>query len=364
MKCSRLAGLALLILGLAPTGRAHDPGLSVANVQVSADRVIVVTGYAPADARALLLADASGSSSLPIARLVDEQPRADAAARDLWEVRDAGGALSPIESGARLVSGDNVSFRAVFPRPTGSLTLHSRCFERLPPGHREFLSIYDAQGHALARKLLRTDDASLTLDLAPPSGDSTAPAPPPAFWAFLALGVEHIWTGYDHLLFLFGLLVVCRSFRSIAAIISCFTLAHSITLALATVGAVVLPGRFVEPAIAASIAFVGIENLVRRGAEPQARWALTFGFGLIHGFGFASALGDLGVGRDGHGIAVPLLTFNLGVELGQIAVAAAVLPLVWQLRKSDRFLRRGVPALSLLVALAGAYWLLARTLLA
>jgi hypothetical protein len=107
-----------------------------------------------------------------------------------------------------------------------------------------------------------------------------------------------------------------------------------------------------------------VENVWRRGEEPRGRWALTFGFGLIHGFGFASVLRDLGVGGGAQGIAMPLFTFNLGVELGQIAIAAVVLPLVWQLRKHEGFRRRGVPALSALVALAGLYWLLERTLFA
>jgi hydrogenase/urease accessory protein HupE len=120
----------------------------------------------------------------------------------------------------------------------------------------------------------------------------------------------------------------------------------------------------VEPAIAASIVFVGVENVLRRGAEPAGRWVLTFMFGLIHGFGFASALRDLGVGASRGGVALPLFTFNLGVEIGQIAVALVALPLVWQLRKGDFFVRRGVPAISTLVAGAGAYWLLVRTVFA
>jgi hypothetical protein len=104
---------------------------------------------------------------------------------------------------------------------------------------------------------------------------------------------------------------------------------------------------------------------VRRGEEPKGRGALTFAFGLIHGFGFASVLRDLGVGgAGGQGIAMPLFTFNLGVEVGQIAVAAIVLPIVWQLRKNEAFVRRGVPALSALITAAGLWWLLQRTVLA
>ncbi|MEI8088645.1 MAG: HupE/UreJ family protein [Opitutaceae bacterium] len=186
----------------------------------------------------------------------------------------------------------------------------------------------------------------------------------PVFAPFVRLGVEHIWTGYDHLLFLLALLTVCASFRASVRVISCFTLGHSLTLALATLDWINLPSLITEPLIAASIVFVGVENLVRRGAEPRARWLLTFGFGLVHGFGFASVLRELGVGVNGSGLALPLFGFNLGVELGQIAIAAVVLPLLWQLRKREWFLNRGVPAISALVALAGLYWLIARTLLA
>ena len=181
---------------------------------------------------------------------------------------------------------------------------------------------------------------------------------------FVRLGVEHIWTGYDHLLFLLALLAVCATFRASVRVISFFTLGHSLTLALATLNWVNLAASITEPLIAASIVYVGVENLVRRGAEPRGRGALTLAFGLIHGFGFASVLRELGVGVNGSGLALPLFSFNLGVELGQIAIAAVVLPLLWQLRKRGWFLQCGVPTISALVALAGLYWLVTRTLLA
>jgi hydrogenase/urease accessory protein HupE len=229
--------------------------------------------------------------------------------------------------------------------------------------------ISDERGSVLTKKLLKAEDVTIEVPLAPsaPGGTGTGAVAPaaeqPTFWEFVKLGVEHIWTGYDHLLFLFALLVVCRTFGSIVAIISCFTVAHSLTLALATLNVVNLPSRFVEAAIAASIVFVGAENLWRRGEEPRGRWALTLAFGLIHGFGFASVLRDLGVGSGAGGIVMPLFTFNLGVELGQIAIAAVVLPIVWQLRKREGFVRVGVPVFSAMVALAGLYWMLQRTLL-
>lgn len=215
----------------------------------------------------------------------------------------------------------------------------------------------------------RTQLFLLTAFLAPVAAQASAldvssgPPPPPAFFDFFRLGVEHIVTGYDHLFFLLGLLLVCVRWQSLLIIITCFTVGHSLTLALATLDVVRLPTRLTEPLIATTILFVGLENIWRRGAEPKGRWAVTALFGLVHGFGFASVLRDLGVGSNGMGIAMPLFGFNLGVELGQIAFAAVVLPLLWWLRKEPAFARRVVPVLSSFVALAGLYWLIERTLL-
>jgi hydrogenase/urease accessory protein HupE len=300
-------------------------------------------------------------------------------ASQLWEVqvvvsprsRDSGlsgEALTPNSVRVQLLAGDNVSFTVTFLRPTDTtekINLRATKLGELPAGHRQFVLIGDAAGITLAKKLLSAKDDALDVPWVPDAArglpPGAGPEPQPTFWSFIRLGVEHIWTGYDHLLFLFALLVVCRTFRSIVVIITCFTLAHSLTLALATLNIVNLPARITEPAIAASIVYVGVENLLRRGEEPKGRWALTFAFGLIHGFGFASVLRELGVGEGGSGIAMPLFTFNAGVELGQIAIAAAALPIVWRLRKNEKFVQRGVPALSALVAAAGLYWFLKRT---
>jgi hydrogenase/urease accessory protein HupE len=176
------------------------------------------------------------------------------------------------------------------------------------------------------------------------------------FWPFFRLGVEHILTGYDHLLFVFGLLIVCRRWRTILAIVISFSLAHSITLVLSTLHWVTLPNRIAEPLISASLAIVGVENLLRRGAEPRRRWMLAFAFGLVHGFGFAAGLREIGIGSQGESIFQPLLGFNLGVETGQITVGVVVLPILWQLRRSAAFVRWGVPFCSAIVAAAGVYW--------
>jgi len=181
------------------------------------------------------------------------------------------------------------------------------------------------------------------------------------FWSFLRLGIEHIWTGYDHLFFLAGLLIVCTNLRAVIGIVTSFTVAHAITLALAATDTVHLPGRVVDPLIAASIMFVGLENLYRRDAEPKGRRIVAFIFGLVHGFGFADVLRGLGLGTHGNSLAVPLFGFNLGVELGQLAVAIVVLPIIWQLRKYPGFSRRGITVISGAVAATGFYWLIKRT---
>jgi hypothetical protein len=147
---------------------------------------------------------------------------------------------------------------------------------------------------------------------------------------YLVLGMEHIFTGYDHIAFLFGLLLVAaarglrRGLRYVLAIVTAFTVAHSVTLIAAGLGWVRLSPRLVEPAIALSIAYVAVENLVV--PEPRGRWLLTFGFGLVHGFGFASVLAEIGLPP--RGVVPSLLSFNVGVELGQLVVVGAVAPLL------------------------------------
>jgi hydrogenase/urease accessory protein HupE len=353
---------------------AHDPGLSTAQGRVTATTIELTVGFAPADAEQLLPPEARVAGKWTQAEFVAAQPLLAGLAPEIMELRAGGAAVAPSTARVELAAGDALNFLLVYPRPPpGVVTLRAQKLGLLSPGHREFVLIVDERGATVEKKLLSAKDNTVQLDLgqvqsatagAPAaSGDAGASGDAPTFRGFIVLGVEHIWTGYDHLLFLFALLVVCRSFRSIVGIITCFTVAHSLTLALATFDIVNLPSRLVEAVIAASIVYVGVENLVRRGEEPKGRWALTFAFGLVHGFGFASVLKELGVGAGGSGLLMPLFTFNLGVELGQIVIAAVVLPIFWRCRKNEKFIKRGVPALSAVVALAGIYWLVERTIL-
>jgi hydrogenase/urease accessory protein HupE len=178
---------------------------------------------------------------------------------------------------------------------------------------------------------------------------------------FFLMGVEHILTGYDHLIFLLGLLIATSQFRPTIGVITCFTLAHSATLALAAFDLVRVPDGIVEPLIAATIIYVGAENL-RRG-NPAGRSKLTLIFGLVHGLGFATDLKERVVGMAGEKIILPLVSFNLGVELGQMAIASLVLPVIWCFRNEPLVIRVIVPACSVIAVVAGAWWLLERTLL-
>jgi hypothetical protein len=171
------------------------------------------------------------------------------------------------------------------------------------------------------------------------------------FWQYLKLGVEHIFRGYDHLAFLLALLFV-RRFADLLKIITAFTIAHTITLALAALQIVTAPPRLVESAIAASIVYVALENLLR-DASSGHRWKVAGAFGLVHGFGFAAVLRELGLPSTG--LVQSLLAFNLGVELGQIAIAAVCWPLLWWIAQTAWATRVRVSIACLLLGFGGAW---------
>ena len=139
---------------------------------------------------------------------------------------------------------------------------------------------------------------------------------------FIGQGVLHIFTGYDHVLFIVTLMFAVGSWRRLGLIVTSFTAAHSITLALATLGVVTLPGRVVEPLIAVSVLFVAVDAVAR--PQASARPLITFGFGLLHGFGLSNVLRELGL--SGRELVPALLGFNLGVEVGQLAIVAPLFP--------------------------------------
>jgi hydrogenase/urease accessory protein HupE len=177
--------------------------------------------------------------------------------------------------------------------------------------------------------------------------------------SFFTLGVEHILIGFDHLLFLLALVLRGGNAWSLLKIVTAFTIAHSITLALAALNIIVLPSRLVEGAIALSIAYVAAENLFAKRPASH-RWAVSFVFGLVHGVGFSSVLREIGLPQDG--LVWALLGFNLGVEAGQAIAVLATLPLLLYLRRT-RFEARTVAAVSVIVLVAGLALFVERALL-
>lgn len=178
-------------------------------------------------------------------------------------------------------------------------------------------------------------------------------------WSFFTLGIQHILIGFDHLLFLLALVLRGGDLWSLLKIVTAFTLAHSITLALAVLNVVVLPSRLVEATIALSIAYVAAENLFLRQAVSH-RWAVSFLFGLVHGFGFSSVLRELGLPMQG--LAWSLLSFNLGVEVGQATAITLILPALLWVRRS-KWEPRAVAALSGVVLVVGLALFIERALL-
>ncbi|HSY23680.1 MAG TPA: HupE/UreJ family protein [Polyangiaceae bacterium] len=265
-------------------------------------------------------------------------------------VRVDGSPCRPHLESASEAEGDAIDVQAFFvcDRAPGVLSIDCGFLDAFAAGHRHLATVStDASESAYVLVLAQK---RIDVDLgAPPAPKREARM---AFTAMVWTGVEHIWTGYDHLAFLFGLVLLGGRPRSLVGVISAFTVAHSITLGMAVLGLVSVRPAIVEPAIALSIAYVGIENIF--GADPAKRWRITFPFGLVHGFGFAGALTSLALPRAQMPLA--LLAFNLGVELGQLAVLAVVLPVVLWARRYPVFRVWGVRVLSFALSVAGFLW--------
>lgn len=343
---------------------AHPPGLSSVDVLVKPDGITAKVTFALQDIEAFSPMDSDLDAEVSDAEREAAKPAVAKLLAEQFRLLDGNTALTPTEPG-RVDYDEQNNAHVEFhfgPLSSSRLTLQSAFLASLPEGHQQYLTVKDAAGKTLAEKMLGKNDASLSLELAAGTAQAGGGAWLTAFADFFKLGIEHILTGYDHLLFLFALLAVTHNFWPALKIITFFTIAHSITLALAGLNLVELPSSFVEPFIAATIIYVSAENLIR-GDHPKGREWLTFGFGLVHGFGFASVLREMDISAGDTGILLPLLSFNLGIETGQIAVAAIVLPIIWWLNNQVAIADKFLKGCSALVCLMGAYWLLERTVL-
>ena len=251
------------------------------------------------------------------------------------------------------------------PGPIGQLAMDYDLFFDLDPRHIGFVAVAGS-----STRLTAPDDTRLVWQVGKPG--------PSGLLGFVESGIEHILYGLDHILFLISLLlmaVVTRAGPGLAqpvvrplrealgyagAIVTSFTVAHSITLIGAALGWFELPGRLVESVIAGSILFVAVDNAIR--LDPPRRYVITFLFGLVHGLGFASMLRPI---LPPEGVILPLLAFNVGVEIGQLGLVVVSLPLLYALIRAigaTRYRRRLLPGAAVVLGGIAFIWLLERSL--
>ncbi|TWA90025.1 HupE/UreJ family protein [Bradyrhizobium stylosanthis] len=267
----------------------------------------------------------------------------------------AGGTACAPGDAAILPDGDGIIYRNSFAcaNLTGDVVYHSTVLIERDKTARQVVLI--AQGQSETQALLDAGTTAVTLSTVPPLLSTMQ--------RYLLTGIEHIFLGYDHIAFLIAVVLWARRLVPVIKIVTAFTVAHSLTLSLAALNVLAVPSRIVEPTIAASIVFVAAENFFSR--DVDRRWRVAFLFGLIHGFGFAGALREIGLPPDA--IVPALAAFNVGVEIGQIAIVAIAMPVLGLL---DRLIARGrneparaagiVYTMSAAIGLLGSYWLLTR----
>jgi len=238
-------------------------------------------------------------------------------------------------------------------RPSARLAIECRLFPAVRD-HETFLAVSEGARTA-SRDIFTATHTRAEVYSKGPAGTAAA------FATYLRAGVRHIFIGPDHILFIVGLLLLGGGIGRVLKVATAFTLAHSITLAVAILGWFSPPSWAVEPLIALSIVYVGIENLRRRSGNGDWRIRAAFCFGLVHGFGFASVLRE--VGLPSQALAWSLLAFNLGVETGQAAIVLAITPMLAGIRAVwPRIAPRAIAACSWAIVAAGAYWFVERAI--
>jgi hypothetical protein len=233
--------------------------------------------------------------------------------------------------------------------PPGAVTVAAHLFP-YDPQHQTFVNIYE--GGRLTQAIVDASHQSVAYFSGTRQGTFAVVK------KFVPAGIHHILIGPDHLLFLVGLLLLGGSLGRLAAIVTAFTAAHSLTLSLAALNIVTPPARLIEPAIALSIVYVGADNLLVRSGRDVRAW-IAFGFGFIHGFGFASVLREMDL--PARALGWSLFSFNLGVEIGQLCVVLVVASLFGWLRSRSQLAGRHLAfAGSIVVIAAGAFWFVQR----
>ena len=358
-------GWGLLLAAMVAPALAHKPSDSYLALTVDGASVSGQWDIALRDLDHAIGLDADGNGEITWGELRARHSQIAAYALARLSV-DADGAPCALQSGEQLVDEHTdgaytvLRFRATCPQaPTQQIGIGYRLFAELDPQHRGLLRLETA-GH--------TQTAIFSPAAASQRFELRAPGRLAQFLAYGGEGVWHIWIGFDHILFLLSLLLPAvllwrgarwlpvagfgAAFVDVVKIVTAFTVAHSITLSLATLGVVTLPSRLVESAIAASVVLAALNNVWP--LFHGRRWTVAFVFGLVHGFGFASVLADLGLPQVT--LLLALVGFNLGVEAGQLAIVAVFLPLAYALRRTRLYQRGVLVGGSLLIALLAAIW--------
>jgi hypothetical protein len=291
----------------------------------------------------LLTGDFAGSERTRITELLQQRLKLEADGRPLtlsW--RD----LQVVDDRQGL----RFTFSAPLQSTPGSLAVSCAMFP-YDPNHQTFLNIYEG-GTLVHQAILDRSRTAAEFFTGTRQGALAVVA------RFLPSGIHHILIGPDHILFLFGLLLLGGTMRQLLVIVTAFTVAHSVTLSLAALAIVSPPARIIEPAIALSIIYVGADNLLMQGGRDMRPW-IALAFGFIHGFGFANVLREMDL--PSRALGWSLFAFNLGVEVGQVVIVTLVASCLAAVRAHNALVaRRLVLAGSIVVMCAGAFWFVER----
>ncbi|MGH8173495.1 MAG: HupE/UreJ family protein [Rhodanobacteraceae bacterium] len=367
-KCIALLALA----GAASPANAHKPSDSYLTINVSSSSGDV-SGHWDIALRDLEIAiglDANGDDAITWGELRRDSASIFDHALARLDLR-ADGTSCVVSRGDLLADTHSdggyavLNFTAHCAAPVQAFGVDYRLLFDIDPSHRGLLNL-DLDG-VVRTAVLSPSQSAQAFDLAHVSRGRQ-------FLQFVADGVHHIWIGYDHLLFLISLLLPAVLIRcdgrwipvgtlksallSVIAVVTAFTVSHSITLTLAALGVMGLPSRLVESGIALSVLLAALNNVWPQ--VTRRAWILAFAFGLVHGFGFASVLNDLGLPRDA--LALSLAGFNIGVELGQLAVVLVVVPLIFELRERRLYRPAVLVGGSAIIAVVAATWFVQRAL--
>jgi HupE / UreJ protein len=363
--------ISMLLALLLPAAHAHKPSDSYLTINIKAAAISGQWDIALRDLDFALTLDADGNGELTWGEVRARHADIAAYAREHLRVT-ADDKPCTLDVGEQQIDEHTDGMYSVLPlalqceaATPAHVALTYTLFADLDPQHRGLLNLV-ARG-ASRSAVLGPQQATQSFDLGELSRWRQ-------FIDYVREGVGHIWIGIDHILFLLSLLLPSvlvwqaaskkwqavnrfrEAFVDVLKVVTAFTLAHSITLSLAALGVIELPSRLVESVIAASIIVAALNNIWPRVIGRL--WMVAFGFGLMHGFGFASVLADLGLPRDA--LVLALVGFNVGVELGQLAIVIVFLPLAYALRRSAFYRRWVMVGGSVLISLLAAVWLVER----